>query len=103
MIKTYRKKTLTRAVQYDGTNGDEVWDFCADTRLTTDWGFCERKDFGPEHGNEGDAVVYDYMHKTWIPLWIGDYIAEGPKGENYPINGDVMTATYVEVSDQEDE
>lgn len=74
----YRTKPFEiEAIQYDGTNADEIYDW--------------------SNGNirQGREIqVYDYLHDTWITFYIGNYIIKGMNGEFYPCVPDVFEAKY---------
>lgn len=40
------------------------------------------------------AAVYDVLHRTWLHVYTGQWVAEGVHGENYPIADDVLHETY---------
>jgi len=83
MPKRYRKKTSTEMEQYLGDH--ESW--------------IAVKEFAGQDVRLGviDCEVWDKLHEVWIPFKAGDFIAQGPKGEFYPIKGDVHAETYEEV------
>jgi len=54
---------------------------------------------GGYRGNAPDGAVFDYLHGRWIPLWAGDFVAAGPKGEHYPVEAAVHAETYEKVTE----
>lgn len=40
------------------------------------------------------AVVWDYLHSTWVGVRPGNYIIKGMKGEFYPCDAQVFEAKY---------
>lgn len=40
------------------------------------------------------AVVWDYLHQTWVGVRLGDYIIKGMKGEFYPCDPEVFNSKY---------
>jgi hypothetical protein len=40
------------------------------------------------------AVVWDYLHQTWVGVRSGDYIIKGMKSEFYPCDPDVFHTKY---------
>lgn len=44
------------------------------------------------------AVVWDYLHSTWVGVRAGDYIIKGMKGEFYPCDPEVFLSKYGRVS-----
>jgi hypothetical protein len=71
----YRKTALTDIAQWNG-------------EIITDSEGIDLIALTPDRPHDGE--VYDYLHKAWIPLNIGDYIARGARGEHYPIAASVM-------------
>jgi hypothetical protein len=44
---------------------------------------------------DATAAVRDDLHGgTWIPLYDGDWIVRGVRGEMYPVRGSVFAETY---------
>ena len=82
MVKQYRKKPVViEAVEYDGTNEEEIHSFC-----------------------EGKVIISVGEHYIDIPTLegvmranIGDYIIKGVHGEFYPCKPDIFIKTYDEV------
>lgn len=83
-IKTYVKRPIPiRALQYTGDNREEVLEFT--NRQATFKDVCGMKEL-VIHTLEGDMIA--------VP---GSYIVCGPKGEFYPVRGDIFEETYEEV------
>lgn len=99
-VKTYRKIYDTPAIEYTGHNFDVVRLFCASPALT--WGLSDgTHNYGTAdttHLPSNEVCVYDYLHGVWIPFAVGDHIAKGPQGENYPIERKALGMTYREVT-----
>ena len=81
-MKKYRKKPVViEAVQWNGTNVDEVADFMGRSAVMTD----------------GD----DRFHIPTLEgdIWAseGDFIIKGVKGEFYPCKPDIFYMTYEEI------
>lgn len=89
MIKTVRKTALTDVVQWEGNNRDELLDFTS--------GFEPGARFRVLN-ERLEAEVYDYLHESWIPLELYDYVARGPDAECYPIKSSVFVKTYKELN-----
>jgi hypothetical protein len=90
--RRYRKKpVVVEAVQWTGTNVDEMTDFAG-------------LDFAPvDPDNRADdpeitGSIRDYLHSTWIGVKTGQYVVRGVRGEYYPIDAGVLAETYDEVS-----
>lgn len=41
-----------------------------------------------------DMQVWDYLHKTWVTFYEGQYIIKGMKGEFYPCDPEVFETKY---------
>lgn len=88
----YRKKTVViEAVQWDGKNHREMWDFLTgkvDEYMTT-----YEDTFYIDHNKvEGGLIIrtLDGEHLATI----GDYIIKGVSGEFYPCKLDIFQKTY---------
>lgn len=40
------------------------------------------------------AVIWDYLHETWVGVRMGDFIIKGMKGEFYPCAPEVFVSKY---------
>lgn len=86
MIKKYMKKPVTiSAIQWDGTNTKEVYDFLGNS---TSLRYEENRTYNKIciHTLEGS-----------IEASIGDYIIRGIKGEHYPCKPEIFELTYEEI------
>lgn len=75
------------AIRFDGTNHAAVSAFAPGCFETVN----------PEdRGDDPDitAQIWDYLHGTWVGVKDGQWIAQGVRGEFYPIADDVMGETY---------
>ena len=82
-VKWYVKKPIpVRAIQYTGNNREEVIEFTCGQAICKDMNGMKELVI---HTLEGDMIA--------VP---GSYIACGPKGEFYPIRGDIFEETYEE-------
>ena len=83
-VKTYVKKPIPiRALQYTGENREEILEFTNGQAIFKDIAGMKELVI---HTLEGDMIA--------VP---GSYIACGPKGEFYPIRGDIFEETYEEL------
>lgn len=86
MIREFQKKPVViSAIQFTGTNHDEVFAFCPDASNSA------------TPGQDQNAV----SNRLWIKTLegghiasAGDYIIRGVKGEFYPCKPDIFAATY---------
>lgn len=100
--KKYRKIPLViEAIKYEGPdnkeNVQEIVDF-------TNHGFQlhDPNNYDPEtDGENNTALVWDYLHETWVGVKNGDYIIKGIKGENYPHDGPLFPSAYEEADSEE--
>ena len=83
-VKTYIKKPIpVRAIQYTGNNREEILEFTRGQAIFKDANGTKELVI---HTLEGDMIA--------VP---GSYVAEGPRGEVYPIREDIFKETYDEV------
>lgn len=88
MIRRYIKKPIQiEAIQWDGTNSNELLKFSRDIRFV--------------HHEGTDSLCADlFIHTLEGDLYakIGDYIIKGVKGEVYPCARNIFEETYEEVA-----
>ena len=85
MIKKYVKKPIeVEAVQFDGENWNELFEFTGNDTEKTSRNFLD-KEFRI-HTLEGTMLAYP-----------GDYIIKGIKGEFYPCKSDIFEESYEEI------
>jgi hypothetical protein len=81
----YRTKIVeVEAVRFIGDNWDEIHKFA---------GLAVHKD-NDNKDNDGKFTVYDKLHHTWIPFYIGNYIIKGLEDEFYPCVASTFIAKY---------
>lgn len=85
------------AVQWTGENTNEVRDFVG-VRDNGERGFLLSSEAFGNH--EKPALVWDYLHATWVGVGVGDYIIRGTRGEYYPCNPEVFVAKYEPVEEE---
>lgn len=94
-VRTFRKKPVEiEAVQWAGDNAAEIKAFVG-RRDNGEDGFLLPSDVT---GTWHDAHVYDFLHETWMTVYVGQWIIKGVKGEVYPIDATVLAETYEPVS-----
>lgn len=85
MIAQYRKKPIViDAVQYNGSNRNEIFDFCGKS--------CH-------NGNTDSSLIIIHTLEGNMVLSINDYLIKGVKGEFYPCKPDIFEMTYERVTD----
>lgn len=85
--KFRKRPAVVEAIRFDGHNVDEVYEWSGhnfDAVALED------------RGDDPDVVaeVYDKFHSTWVGVKVGQWIIRGVQGEYYPIDPDVLAATY---------
>lgn len=81
--KKYRKKPVViEALQFDGTNADDIVEFCGGVLS-----FTRSQELPIINTLEGDMTAQ-----------IGDFIIKGVQGEFYPVKPDIFAATYEAVN-----
>jgi hypothetical protein len=92
MPKFRKKPVEVEAIQYDGTNRDEIVAFMGRTR---DVRAEELQVPAPGGGTQGELIVHTLEGDT-APS-VGDWIIRGVQGECYPCKPDIFEATYDKV------
>lgn len=101
----YRTKPFEiEAVVFDGDNFGEVQSFVGKREVKDTPGyFIDNFDDAREYLVDIEpgisAVVWDYLHQTWVGVRPGDYIIKGMKGEFYPCDPEVFTSKYEPVQE----
>lgn len=87
------------AVRFDGDNFGEIQAFVGQREV--DKYFIDNFDDAREYLVDIEpgitAVVWDYLHSTWVGVRPGDYIIKGMKGEFYPCDPEVFQSKYAPV------
>jgi hypothetical protein len=104
-MSRYRTKAFEiEAVQFTGENWKEVQDFCGthpvgynDTDVLPTFDHAEN--WWTQDSSETDiiAVVWDYIHETWVGVRKWDYIIKGMLHEFYPCTPRVFNTKYEEI------
>jgi len=84
-MKYKKKPTIIEAIQWDGSNINEVIDFTKDKSNIV----VERHTY-----TQASARVIIHTLEGDMEASIGDYIIRGVKGEYYPCKPDVFDMTY---------
>lgn len=90
MVRYYTKKPIPiQAIQWDGTNTDELIRFSKDIR------------FVYHEGVDTKVAIEMYVKTLEGDLYaqLGDYIIKGVRGEVYPCAKEIFEETYKEVMD----
>lgn len=94
MIKQYRKKPVViRALQWNGTNDNEVLDFCDKAEIQQNLRALKSRINGKSYLDEQKELWIETLEGTHKAS-IGDYIIEGVNGEFYPCKPDIFEKTY---------
>lgn len=89
----FRKRPVEiQAIQFNGSNHNDIRAFTGGRF----WAIDPR-----DRGDAPNIVaqVYDVLHSTWVGVKVGNWIAQGVRGEFYPIDDAVMADTYEAVDD----
>ncbi len=90
MVTEFTKKPVTvQAVQWRGDNEAEVRELTGRTHF---------RQTSSHSDPEITAEVRDVLHSTWVGVKAGQWVIRGVAGEFYPIDQQVLTATYDEVT-----
>lgn len=99
-MKFRKKPVVVEAVQWNGTNVVEVYNFLENKNVETQYGVkTDGKNFYIKFEN-GSCQLGTLMIKTLEgehKASVGDYIIKGVNGEFYPCKPDIFLATYEEV------
>jgi hypothetical protein len=92
-VRVRKRPVEVDAVQWTGANVAEVEAFAGPNFQT----------FTPDNPYADDpdatAAVRDDLHGgTWVPMYDGDWVVRGVRGEMYPVRAEVFTETYEAVS-----
>jgi hypothetical protein len=91
-VEFRKKPIIIKAIQFTGENFDEIEKFCAVTNEEEPPHF--RATRPDEHFRYMKAIVWDKLHSSWVGVKEGQWIVRGLKGENYPIDEDILASTY---------
>jgi hypothetical protein len=81
-VTVRRKPAEVEAVQWTGSNSAELYAFAGSDL------------FDVHRKGDATALVYDYLHEIWIPVYDGNWIIRGIKGEFYPCDAEVFAEIY---------
>lgn len=84
-MKYISKPTVIDAVQYTGSNGEEVEKF-----VGTDEIFVYEQDVL----FSANAKIYDRLHHSWITVYPSNWVIRGTKNEYYPCEDGVFKQKY---------
>jgi hypothetical protein len=94
----YRTKPFEiEAVRFTGDNWQELQAFTGKRENSFDFDqdiFSHVEEYWPDPEPEIVAVIWDFLHQTWVGVRSGDYIIKGMKGEFYPCDPQVFEAKY---------
>lgn len=100
-MKYKTKPFEIEAVQFTGDNWEELERFCgvhsASYNPFVDIpNFSPVENYWPSHTYSIDivAVVWDYLHETWVGVHANDFIIRGSRKEYYPCDPIVFDSKY---------
>lgn len=89
------------AIQFTGENWSEVQKFCGQhsaryNPLMDIDTFDHVESYWPSHTYDPQiiAVVWDYLHETWVGVRVKDFIIRGSRTEYYPCDPHVFESKY---------
>ena len=90
----YRKKpAVVEAIQWNGTNHREMFDFLTNYEKTNDFISTSGENFYIDHEKVKGGLIIKTLEDEHIAT-IGDYIIKGVAGEFYPCKPDIFEKTY---------
>lgn len=93
----YRKKPVViDAIQWNGKNHREMFDFLTNYELTNEFMSTSGKNFYIDHDKIKGGLIIKTLEGEHLAS-IGDYIIKGVKGEFYPCKPDIFEQTYEEL------
>lgn len=104
-IKRYRKKPVTVSIlEWAGDNLAQMQEFTGGMHGTGGYWFLPGHAFASDYFDDPDitAAVWDKLHSTWVGVKTHQRIIQGVQGEFYPIDPDVLSATYDEETGDDD-
>ena len=92
----YRKKPVViDAIQWNGKNHREMFDFLTNYELTNEFMSTSGENFYIDHDKIKGGLIIKTLEGEHLAS-IGDYIIKGVKGEFYPCKPDIFEQTYEE-------
>ena len=93
----YRKKPgEIEAIQWNGKNHREMFDFLTNYEKTNEFISASGENFYIDHDKVKGGLIIKTLEGEHIAA-IGDYIIKGVKGEFYPCKPDIFEQTYEKV------
>ena len=93
----YRKKAVViDAIQWNGKNHREMFDFLTNYELTNEFMSTSGENFYIDHDKIKGGLIIKALEGEHLAS-IGDYIIKGVKGEFYPCKPDIFEQTYEEL------
>ena len=90
----YRKKpVIIDAIQWNGKNYREIFDFLTNYELTNELMSTAGENFYIDHDKIKGGLIIKTLEGEHLAS-IGDYIIKGVKGEFYPCKPDIFEQTY---------
>jgi len=106
MVKYRTKPFEIEAIQFTGDNWDEVQAFCGThsasyNSLVDIETFDHVESYWPSYTYDPRivAVVWDYLHETWVGVHANDFIIRGSRTEYYPCDPIVFHSKYEEIDE----
>lgn len=100
MARFRTKPFEIEAVQFDGTNFEEVGLFVGHREVDPEYKICNFQQAGTFQKWDSEEIVgevYDKLHSTWVGVKEGQWIIKGSKGEFYPCDPEIFESKYERV------
>ena len=93
MAKYRKKPVIIEAIQWNGENHREMFDFLSNYEKTNDFMSTSGENFYIDHEKTKGGLIIRTLEGEHIAT-IGDFIIKGVNGEFYPCKSDIFEKTY---------
>ena len=93
MAKYRKKPVIIEAIQWNGENHREMFDFLTNYEKTNDFMSTSGENFYIDHEKTKGGLIIRTLEGEHIAT-IGDFIIKGVNGEFYPCKSDIFEKTY---------
>ena len=93
MAKYRKKPVIIEAIQLNGENYREMFDFLTNYEKTNDYMLTSGENFYIDHEKTKGGLIIKTLEGEHIAT-IGDFIIKGVNGEFYPCKPDIFEKTY---------
>ena len=93
MAKYRKKPVIIEAIQWNGENHREMFDFLTNYKKTNDYMSTSGENFYIDHEKTKGGLIIKTLEGEHVAT-IGDFIIKGVNGEFYPCKPDIFEKTY---------